>query len=526
MIFIKRRKSKSKVKLEAKHHQEASRQDENKGQFSPAYKSVYELIEQAKRSSDFVQTSISNDKGRLIASFYNSMIDDRIYKEYIMKVFKEGGLKAHHFHHIAEVKQHLPIPNIVITDNLQTIGEKMLKGYIVLQLNEGDKVCALINAANDNLGLRKDNNTENEYSVVGPKIGLVENLDVNLHLIRQQMSTNKFVVRELTVGSQSKTRVALLYVENITNPQHVNTMLNRLENIEFDHLMDTSLLDQLVADNSNTPFPLFLTTERVDRVIYSLVNGQVSVMANGSPYAISGPVTLLDFFSTPEDYYLPWIIGSFLRIIRIFGVFFSILATSIYISVLTFHYEMIPEDLLGPIIYSRANVPFPPVFEALFLEITIELLREAGSRLPTKVGQTLGIVGGIVIGQASVEAALTSNILLIIVALAALASFTTPIYKMSNTIRFLRFPFILLASLWGGLGIVMGIIFMFVHLMRLESLGTPYMLPFYPFRAGDFKDSLIRLSLPHNAGRPSYSRPKSKWKYSKREAGQKKDIDE
>ncbi|KDE48564.1 hypothetical protein DI43_03605 [Geobacillus sp. CAMR12739] len=141
---------------------------------------------------------------------------------------------------------------------------------------------------------------------------------------------------------------------------------------------------------------------------------------------------------------MPWVLGTFFRLIRFFGVAFSVLASPIYVAVLTYHYEMIPEDLLGPIIYSRSNVPFPPMLEVLFLEITIELLREAGARLPTKVAQTLGIVGGIVIGQATVDAGLTSTILLIVVALAALASFTTPIFKMSNTIRFIRFPFICL----------------------------------------------------------------------------------
>ena len=194
---------------------------------------------------------------------------------------------------------------------------------------------------------------------------------------------------------------------------------------------------------------MLLPTERVDRAVHALINGQVAVFSNGSPYVITGPSTIIDYFISPEDYFLPWILASFFRLIRIFSVLFSIFATSIYIAVITYHYEMIPNDLFGSLSFSRYNVPFPPVLEVIFLEFTIELLREAGVRLPTKVGQTLGIVGGIVIGQASVEASLTSNVLLIIVALSALASFTTPIYKMSNTIRFLRFPLILFASIWG-----------------------------------------------------------------------------
>lgn len=325
----------------------------------------------------------------------------------------------------------------------------------------------------------------------------------------------------------SHTKVIIIYIEGVTNEHHVQTMTERLQNIDYDVVFDSSQLHQIISDNSLTPFPLALTTERVDRAVWSLITGQVAVLSNGSPYAITAPATLLDFFISPEDYYLPWLLASFFRVIRVFGALFSIFASSIYIAVLTYHYEMIPRVLLGPLNFSRHNVPFPPVLEVFFLEITIELLREAGARLPAKVGQTLGIVGGIVIGQAAVEAALTSNVLLIIVALSALASFTTPIFKMSNTIRFLRFPLIIFASIWGGLGIAIGISFLLVHLSRLESLGSPYTVPLYPFRPTDFKDSIIRSSLMVIAKRPAHLRTRSIWRYHpSREQQNKNEFDE
>jgi spore germination protein KA len=222
---------------------------------------------------------------------------------------------------------------------------------------------------------------------------------------------------------------------------------------------------------------------------------------------VTGPSNLMDFFSSPEDYYLPWVVATFFKFIRIIGMLFSIFSTPFYVAILTYHFEVVPKDLLGPIVYSRANVPFPPAIEVLFLELTIEFLREAGARLPTKIGQTLGIVGGIVIGQATVEAALTSNILLIIVALSALSSFTTPIYKMSNAVRILRYPFILLAALYGGFGIYIGIIFLIAHLMRLKSLGNPYMIPLFPYRKGGIINSFSRPPFPFMKKRPSFLRP-------------------
>jgi spore germination protein KA len=269
-------------------------------------------------------------------------------------------------------------------------------------------------------------------------------------------------------------------------------------------------------------FPLLLSSERIDRITYAILMGEVAILSDGSPYVISGPSTILDFFMSPEDYYLPWLLGSFFRIIRICSVLFSIFASSLYVAVLTYHFEVIPEKLLEPLVISRANVPFPPVMEVIFLEITIELLREAGARLPAKIGQTLGIVGGIVIGQATVEAALTSSILLIIVALSALSSFTTPIVKMSNTIRVLRFPFIFLAAIWGGLGIVVGGLLLLGHLLRLKSLGTPYLVPLFPFRTGNFADSIIRSSFQFLTIRSKYLKPISLKRYKPSE--DKEDI--
>ncbi|TYR81773.1 spore germination protein [Priestia megaterium] len=474
---------------------------------------IGELLAKAKKSSDFKQFPLRDESGQLIISYYNTLIDQQQLQLKILLGFRDRPYELAKLEKIDDIKKMIPIEDIVITDNIKEAESKLLKGYAILQMRENDQRFALILLSNEKVGLREQNNVENEFSVVGPQVGFVENIDVNIHLLRQQLNTSNLTIKEINVGAISHTRVIIAYIEGVTNEQHVNTMTQRLRDIDFDVVFDSSQLHLLITDNSITPFPLLLSTERIDRAVFALINGQVAVFSNGSSFAITGPSTLLDFFISPEDYLLPWIIASLFRLIRIFSVLFSIFATSIYIVVLTYHYEVIPDVLFGALSYSRHNVPFPPVIEVLFLEFTIELLREAGARLPTKVGQTLGIVGGIVVGQAAVEAALTSNVLLIIVALSALASFTTPIYKMSNTIRFLRFPLIIVASIWGGLGIVLGISFLIVHLTRLESLGTPYTVPLYPFRRQDLADSFIRSSYNLTSKRLSYLRPKSIWRY-------------
>jgi hypothetical protein len=472
---------------------------------------IHQALKETVKSDDFVQSEICANGNDFFVSYYRTLINMEQFHHDVLDSLKASGRA---FETLDELRDSLAIQDIKISTSLDEVLRHVTVGYIFVQLAQYPQEGVLINVNDLNRSIRKTNDTENEYSVVGPKVGFVEDIDLNLTLIRRIIVTDHLRFDEITVGSLSKTKVAVCYIEGITNPRHVDTVKQRLSDFDFDVIFDSSFLDQIITDHSSSPFPLFLTSERVDRIKYALLSGQVAIVCNGSPYVLVGPATLFDFFTSPEDYYLPWVLGSFFRIIRYLGVFFSILATPMYVAVVSFHYVAIPKELMGSIIQSRVDIPFLPVVEAMFLEITIELLREAGARLPTKVGQTLGIVGGIVIGQAAVAAALTSNILLIIVSLSALASFTTPIYKMSNTIRFLRFPLIGLAALWGGLGIMIGGVLILGHLLRLKSLGSPYLVPVYPFRPKDYFDSIIRSSVDYTNVRPGYLRPLKMKRYN------------
>lgn len=467
-------------------------------------KTLYTALKEASKSDDFIQLKHSIRGQLFYFSYYKPMVNQEQLHHDILSIIQ---FENREIHDLSDLKNLIPIEGIKLTSNLKDISLSLTKGSIFVQLDSNLNEGMLINVAQETTAYRKNNSSENEYSVIGPKVAFVESLDSNMNLLRKEIVTEKLIFEEQTLGSVSKTRVVIVYIDGIANPLNINTVRQRLSDMDFDVVFDTAILDQIISDNSNSPFPLFLPSERVDRIKYSLLNGQVAILSDGSPYVISAPSTVFDFFISPEDYYLPWILGSFFRLIRYYGVLFSILATPIYVSIITFHYMVVPEDLLLPIIESRANVPFPPIIEALLLEITVELIREAGARLPAKVGQSLGIVGGVVLGTAAVEAGLTSTILVILVSLSALSSFTTPIFKMANTIRFLRFPLIALAGLYGGLGIMVGLILLGGHLLRLKSLGTPYIIPLFPFRYKDFRDSFIRSSLSLTWGRPSFLRP-------------------
>jgi tetrahydromethanopterin S-methyltransferase subunit G len=484
-------------------------------------KSPKTTVDFLRESNDFKVVEYKNKKTGITfqLTFVISLIDEKIIQESALPFLLEEN-----FSQIEDLPHLLPISDMEITTDLSQLEPKLLNGYVLLTVeNKKDKVCFF--AAQKHV-TRSITIPEIEFSVVGPKESFVEALSENLNLVRKKLPIKELIIEEFEVGHLSKTKVAVLYLEGITNEEDVNTVKQRISDIEIDAIVDSSYIGQIIGDSAYSLVPQILDTERPDRTIAGLVEGKVVVIVDGSPHALLAPTTVIEFFSSFEDYFLNWMTSSFFRLLRVFAVVFSILMTPIYVAILTYHYELIPEDLMGILYTSRTAIPFPPLLEALFLELTIELLREAGARLPTKVGQTIGIVGGIVIGTASVEAGLTSNVLLILIGLTALASFTTPIYRMNNTIRIYRYPFLLLAQLWGLLGITFGVCFLVAELLRTTSLGRPILTPFYPLRIEDFKDSFIRLPFNRQSKRPFSLRSQNKKRFSKDKANEKKDVDE
>ncbi|EMN7728662.1 spore germination protein [Bacillus cereus] len=460
--------------------------------------SLQNLIEKLKKSSDFVNYHTSDDETMPYwISYYRPSLDGEKLQKYLMPTLLERPNAS-----LEELKEHIPMSGITITNDLQKIEDMVLKGHAIIQLNQQDQKCMLANIAIDTY--RAPSPPLNESTVIGPQEGFVEAIDTNINLVRKRLPVLDLQTKEMIVGEFSKTKVVMMYLDNLAEKDNIDFLEESLRALEYDQINDSAYIQELMGEKSI--FPLYINTERTDRVTKALIDGKIAIFVDGSPSVLLTPVSYFDFFISPEDYNVSWLYATFSRILRLIAVLFSICATPLYVAVLNYHYELIPSDLLETLILSRAQVPFPPLIEALFLELAIDLLREAGARLPMKVGQTLGIVGGIVIGQASVQAGLTSNILLIIVALSALASFITPIYKMGNAVRLLRFPFLIFAEIGGLFGISLGFIFLFTHLFRLTSLRKPYAL-FYPTRQQSVKDSWIRFPLTMIDTRDVQARP-------------------
>jgi len=453
-------------------------------------------------SSDLVVKSMPPN---LTLIYIDTLVDGEVLNNHIIQnLLKSKDASPE------SILSNLTVPQVNISTKTEEAIISVMDGSVLIHI-EGYAQVVLANIPTKES--RSLSAPEMESQVIGAQVAFNESLSTNVSLIRRYIKNRNLCNERIVIGKQSKTTVAMLYIKGTASDEMVNTLRQRITDLQVDSVLDSSILEQLIDDNSLSIFPQMLLTERPDKVCAELLNGKLAVIVDGSAMSIISPHSFLEFFQSQEDQNLRWQIATFVRLLRFSAVVLSVFLTPLYVAALTFHYEVIPQTLLVPLSESRALVPFPPIFEALLLELIIELLREAGVRLPSKVGQTIGIVGGIVIGTAAVQAGITSNILIIIIALGALASFTTPSYMMGNVIRIIRFPLILLAGLWGFYGIMLGLCFILVHLLRQTSLGSPYTAPFYPPRLLDWRDSLVRLPLPFTFKRPSNTRPEDEDKY-------------
>ncbi|TSB45433.1 spore germination protein [Alkalicoccobacillus porphyridii] len=382
----------------------------------------------------------------------------------------------------------------------------LTKGYAAILL-EGEPSILYVE-----VGIFFDRSIEepsNEKIVRGSHEGLVESLFVNLNVLRRRAQTSELAVKKTRVGAKLQRETAIVYMNDIADPEIVETIEDRINDISSDLVISPGFIAEYIQDHSYSPFPQVLYTERPDRIISHLLEGRIIVMTDGSPTALIAPISISAFFQSPDDYNIHFILGSFYRVIRFLSVFIAVTLPALYISVVAFNYEILPNPIILPVKNSLANIPYPPLIEALIMELTIELIREAGVRLPSPIGQTIGIVGGLVIGEAVVNAGLVSNMMIIVVALTAVASFVIPSPEMNSVVRVLRFPFMFLAAIFGILGVTLASMLLLMHLCKLTSFGRPYLSPIAPFRLKDMKDTAIRMPVWFLNTRPLAVKPQT-----------------
>lgn len=321
---------------------------------------------------------------------------------------------------------------------------------------------------------------KNEPSVRGSQEAFVENLRTNTSIIRRTINNENLVIENITIGNSNKNNCAVCYIKNIANSSLVAETKYRLNNLDVDYVLSCSELSQLIKDNPETTLPEILTTERADRTCDNLLQGRVIILYNGSPYALILPVTLFDFLNTQEDVNINYHFANLLKVLRVIAIFITLLLPGLYLAITIYHRELLPTELLYSIVASRVSVPFPIVFEILMMELSFELIREAGLRVPSPLGSTVGIVGALVLGEAAVSAGIVSPILIIIIAITAISSFVVPDFSLGFHLRVARFGYTLLGSFSGFLGIGIGIFIHILTLCSLESFGVPYLSPYTP----------------------------------------------
>ena len=334
--------------------------------------------------------------------------------------------------------------------------------------------------------LRSVAKAENEVIIRGPQEAFIENIRINTTLIRRIINNENLIIENMQVGALSHTACALCYMKNIANDDLVAEAKYRLNNINIDYLISSGQLEQLIEDNSKYSLPQVIATERPDKAATHLLEGRIVILVNGSPYALVVPATFIDFLESPEGNIIKFQFANLLKFIRIAALIITLLLPGIYVAITSFHQEFIPTELLFAIVASRATVPFSIIFEIIIMEISFELIREAGLRVPTPVGPTIGIIGALIIGQASVNAGIVSPILIIIVAITGITSFAIPDYYLAFHCRVSRFAYIIFGYLAGLLGIAVA---SFIHLLiatKIQSFGVSYLDPYIPSKGKIF----------------------------------------
>ncbi len=397
---------------------------------------------------------------------------------------------------------------------LEDAMDAMLAGNAVFFLEGYPRAIKIGSKGYPGLGVAK---AESEKVLRGSRESFSESVKLNTALIRKRIRSTNLKVEENFLGVRSNTVTALVYEEDLVRPWLLERIREELQSFAIDAIPDSGIVEQLAGRFSWSPFPKFQTTERPDKAAMAVLEGRIVLLCDNSPVALLLPTTFNSLLQTGDDYFGNFEIASLLRCIRYGSVFLAFSLPGLYVAVTGFHPQLLPTALSLSLAEARSGVPFPGIVEILFLELSFELLREAGLRMPGPIGNTIGIVGGLIIGQAAVSANLLSPVVVIVDALTALGSFSIPNEELSEAFRLLKYGMIVLCGFFGLYGFVFGWILLLIHLCRLKSFGIPYLMPFAapsedgitPLLDGIFRGPLQKLSM-----RPVYTRKGARRRYA------------
>lgn len=449
-------------------------------------------------STDVIVREVHIKSGnQLMGVFYtDGLADKKVINDFIMEsvmldITNVSQQLASPLDAIQVLKDHaLTIGDIKDVTDFDTLYHSVLSGEVVFLL---DGHAIGVAASTQDWQDRGVTEPSTESVIRGPREAFSETLRTNTALLRRKIKDPNLWLETKQIGRVTKTDVAIMFIKGIASEGVVEEVRSRLDRIDIDSILESGYIEELIQDETFTPFPTVYNSERPDVIAAELLEGKIAILVDGTPFVLVVPALFISFLHAAEDYYQRADISSLIRILRYVGILISLLAPSLYVAITTFHQEMLPTPLLLGLAAQREGVPFPAFIEALIMELAFEILREAGLRMPRTIGPAVSVVGTLVIGQAAVEAGIVSAAMVIVVAITAISSFVFPSYSMSNAFRILRFPMMGLAASFGLFGIIVGIIAIVLHLCSLRTFGVPYMSPFAPMIPDDQKDAVIRL---------------------------------
>ena len=420
--------------------------------------------------------------------------------------------------------------DVTLYMDLKEAAQGLLTGDMILFVDGLDQVLKIPDKGYPGMGVQS---AESEKVTRGSNEGFSDSVKTNTALIRKRLRATELKNVETKAGRRTDTLVNIMYMEGIARKEVLEEIKKRLEMFEIDGIMDSGMIEQLAEKRWASPFPQFQTTERPDRAVHALLEGRIVLLCDNSPLVLILPTDYNSFLQTSDDYYNRFEIASLERIIRYLAAFFALSLPGLYLAVINFHTSLLPANLLLTFAQARAGVPFSSLTELLLMELSFELLREAGVRLPGTMGNTIGIVGGLIIGTAAVDAGIASPVVVIVVAFTALCSFAIPSEEFATAFRLLKF-FLILISAWLGLfGYLAGMLAILIHLSGLRSFGVPYLLPFASSEVdggAQLKDSIFRFPLFYLRRRPVYAKESNRirfrWRAEKETHGREEQTDE
>lgn len=423
---------------------------------------------------------LKNNKTIIYVIYFETLCDSDIVNDFILKPINKNTIKS-----INDIKDKLPNGNLKEITDEQTLYDSLYSGFTIICIN--NKFLSFETKAKLDGGIIE---ASNEKVIKGPKDAFTENYQTNLGLIRKRIRSKNLKVNEHVIGTSSKTKVSLLYMDDIVNKELVHKIEKKLKNMSMDYVANSNYIFENLEKN-NYMMPTNIMTERPDLVSFLLMDGRIAIVVENTPQVIILPAFFSDYIKTIDDYYQNTKNVTITRIIRVLALIISIITPGLYIALTTFNQETLPTSVLINFSIQREGVPFPSIVEAIVMWLTFEILRESDTRIPFVIGTSMSIVGALVLGQAAVEAGIISPIMIIVIAISSVSSLLFNDNDMVNAIRIWKLTFLLLGAFVGLYGIFIAVLLFLIKLCSMQSYGYDYTLPNAPFSMELQKNNII-----------------------------------